>query len=276
MTKLKSWFVAFSFSCIAIGGSAGELLHKGPSPQSYRQEKPPTGVQEVHYPAAPGQLMAWFAMPIKPERRPVPLLVYAHGGFAFGADDFAATEPFRSAGFAVLTPTFRGENGNPGYFELMGGEVDDLLAAIEWGRQQAGVDSERVYVFGHSVGGNLSGLVALQDSAKLRLAGAASGAYPEQIFEAWQRIVPFDAKKPLEKQRRLYPGQLSALSVPFFLYLGTGEESTPQIEPWIKSRAKSAKQPFRIQLVPGDHEGMLANAAQAFSEVIRRDAFSAK
>ena len=102
------------------------LIRKGPSPQPYKLSSPPVGVEEVTYPSGSLSLKAWVAYPTGASRNgKVPGVVFFHGGFAFGAGDFEDARPFLDAGFAVMTPMLRGEDGNPGNFEMLLGEVAD-------------------------------------------------------------------------------------------------------------------------------------------------------
>src|SRR5690606_37405015 len=99
----------------------------------FHEYTPPPGVSRVAYPSGELELAAWYAVPLGASSgRSAPALVYFHGDFAFGPDDFEAVRPFLEAGYVVMTPTLRGENGNPGDFELLWGEIDDARAAIEW------------------------------------------------------------------------------------------------------------------------------------------------
>lgn len=270
-----SLLLAALLAAASAGASDSVLLRKGPSPQRYVHDTPPAGVREVRYPAAPGSLMAWFAMPKNTGPHGVPLLVYFHGGFSFGADDFEVVHPLVDAGFAVMTPSLRGENGNPGYFELLGGEVDDALAAIEWARKQPGVDSSRVYVFGHSIGGGIRGLVAEHPEAHLRLAGGAAGLYTQKTFDAWQAYAPFDINNQDERKRRLYLPGIGQMQVPFYLYMGTEDGYSQASVNWIKTQTAADKFPFQVAPIPGDHQGMLPGAASAFAKVIEADAQAA-
>src|SRR4051794_19449825 len=105
-----------------------KLIRKGPSPQEYQSEAPPRGVRVGEYASGPLMLKAWVsADPHDGKKHPA--VVYVHGGFAFGADDWDDTAAYRDAGFVVVTPILRGENGNPGHFEFFYGEVDDVIAA---------------------------------------------------------------------------------------------------------------------------------------------------
>ncbi len=57
----------------------------------------------------------------------------------------------------------RGENGNPGNYELFLTEVGDAKAAVRWLARQPFVDAKRVYTFGHSTGGAISALLSLRE-----------------------------------------------------------------------------------------------------------------
>ena len=85
----------------------------------------------MYYTSDGRKLKGWLFRPAPAAGGNPPVLVYFHGGFAFGADDFEACKPFADAGFVVFTPMLRGENGNPGDFEMYMGEVDDARAAAE-------------------------------------------------------------------------------------------------------------------------------------------------
>src|SRR5262249_44512173 len=106
------------------------------------------GITRTEYESAGRKLKAWVHSP--KGSGPRPALVYLHGGFAFGNDDMEECQPFVAAGFVVMCPSFRGENGNAGNFEMMFGEVDDAAAAVRWLAAQKTVDPKRIYVFGHS------------------------------------------------------------------------------------------------------------------------------
>ena len=71
----------------------------------------------------------------------LPKVLYLHSRFAFGEDDWEQTEPLRKAGFLVLVPMLRGENGLKGSFTLFCDEVGDCLAAADALALQALLDS---------------------------------------------------------------------------------------------------------------------------------------
>jgi dipeptidyl aminopeptidase/acylaminoacyl peptidase len=174
-----------------------KLVRKGPSPQRALPVKPPTGVTEIEYPSGELRLKAWVNRP-KDEKSKYPAILFLHGGFAFGAGDWDQTKPYRDAGFVVLAPMLRGENGQAGAFSYFYDEVDDVLAAAEYLSKQPYVDANRLFVAGHSVGGTMTLLAALA-SNRFRAAASFDGApYWGPFTEA--KDLPFDKSDPREIQ----------------------------------------------------------------------------
>ena len=153
------------------------LKTRGPAPQDWHNEKTPTGVTEVSYRSGELTLKAWLVMPQHATAEKLPAVVYFHGGFAFGFSELNDCLPFLDSGFAVMTPTLRGENGNPGSFELFYGEVDDAEAAVRFLAAKPRIDSKRIYTFGHSVGGGISALLSLRPEIPVRKGGSSGGLY---------------------------------------------------------------------------------------------------
>ena len=92
------------------------------------------------------------------------------GGWGNGIDDFPFCYPqwdndqtgsaFWQSGVLTMYPSFRGGNGNPGYYEALFGEVDDIAAAYEYAASLPYVDPDRIYLGGHSTGATRALLAA--------------------------------------------------------------------------------------------------------------------
>jgi hypothetical protein len=67
-----------------------KLLRQGPSPQPWSPVKPPAGVTEVEYPSGDLRLRAWVNRHMEVNRKH-PAVLFLHGGFAFGLDDWAVS-----------------------------------------------------------------------------------------------------------------------------------------------------------------------------------------
>ena len=249
---------------------ATHLLVHGPAPQAYEVEQPPPGVERVTYESAGRQLWGWLAMP-EGAGAAVPGIVYAHGGFAFGASDFNDARAFLDAGFAVFTPTLRGENGNPGNFEFFYGEVDDLAAAVRSLAAQLGVRGDRVYAFGHSVGGALAALLALFPDVPLRASGSASGIWLPESFPSWRKSrIRFPLSDPLESELRTMLPHMDELERPHLAYMGDQEWPTSYASA-VTDQAIQVGAPLRVVTVRGDHFTALRPAIAHFIEFIRQD-----
>jgi pimeloyl-ACP methyl ester carboxylesterase len=131
----------------------------------------------VRYPSPAGKLAAYLS-PDPGDGKKHPAVVYAHGGFggingmAFGREPFV---PFREAGFVLFCPSWRGENDNPGKYEMFFGEVDDAVASLEYLAKVPYVDPARIYMVGHSTGGTIT-LLTAESSPRLRAAFSFGGA----------------------------------------------------------------------------------------------------
>jgi len=121
----------------------------------------PKGVREVRYlSSADGtEQPALFFAPHA--GKPVPLLVGLH---TWSYDYLEASgAPYAKwcldRGWAFVYPNFRGPNTRP---EAAGSElvVKDILSAVEYARNQANVDPQRIYLVGASGGGHAALLMA--------------------------------------------------------------------------------------------------------------------
>jgi dienelactone hydrolase len=117
-------------------------------------------VHEVTYtcPADGTAQPMFFCSPVGQKR--VPLLVGLHTwSMSYQARDAAYETWCVAKGWAFVYPNFRGPNDRP---EAMGSDlvVQDILAAVEYAKQHAPVDPDRVYLIGGSGGGHAALLMA--------------------------------------------------------------------------------------------------------------------
>jgi dipeptidyl aminopeptidase/acylaminoacyl peptidase len=218
-----------------------KLTRKGPSPQKGSVSKVPAGVSEIEYVSGALRLRAWVNRPktADPKR---PAVLFLHGGFAFEApDDWEVSQSYRDAGFIVLTPMLRGENGQPGAFSFYYDEVDDVLAAAEYLRKQPYVDGDRLYLAGPSAGGTLALLTAM--TSKHFRAAASFSAMPDQVLfckhaKGAARDVPTDITNLKELEVRSPLAYAASLKCPTRIYYGSKE---PYLTATSKRTAEVAK-----------------------------------
>jgi dipeptidyl aminopeptidase/acylaminoacyl peptidase len=74
----------------------------------------PAGITAIEFPSGNLLLKAWINPPTNVRKRKLSAVVFLHGGFAFGKEDWDMAQPYRDAGFITLAPMLRVENGQAG------------------------------------------------------------------------------------------------------------------------------------------------------------------
>jgi dipeptidyl aminopeptidase/acylaminoacyl peptidase len=228
------------------------LVVRGPAPQPHGMPSAPRGAREIDYPSGDLRLRAWIGLPARaPERAPV--VLFLHGGFAFSEEDYEMARPFLDAGYAVVMPSVRGENGQAGAFSMFFDEVGDVLAVTDYVRSQSWADPQRIYVAGHSAGGTLTMLAALA-SPHYRAVAPFSGS-PDQLLLAkgLPRIVPFDRKIPAEYEIRSPLCYATSFKTPARLLMGRQEEFYRTSTRLLATLARNAGKDVAAVEVAGDH-----------------------
>jgi len=139
--------------------------------------EPPGGADVVDYiPRPPGGTLKAYQSHEPNDGQRHPAVVWAHAGFK-GIDraEWDKSAAFRKQGFIVFAPTYRGEHANRGNFEMFFGEVDDLLAAVDYVARLPFVDASHIYLVGHEEGGTLALLAAATGTEKVRTVFAIGG-----------------------------------------------------------------------------------------------------
>jgi Glycogen recognition site of AMP-activated protein kinase/Prolyl oligopeptidase family len=200
------------------------LTHQGPSPQrDVIALTAPDYVDVVAYSSGALRLKAWLSGDRQAQER-LPAVLFLHGGFEFGAADWDMAVPYWEAGFVVMAPMLRGENGQAGTFSFLYDEVDDVLAAVEYLRKLPSVDSAHIYLAGHSAGGTLTQLAVLA-SGRFRAAASFDGSPDQQLLYRGSatkpgnhREVVFDPADLRELQVRSPLAYVYSLKSPIRLY----------------------------------------------------------
>lgn len=138
--------------------------------------EPPDNFDLISYPSKVGDLAAYVSSD-PGDGQKHPLIIWIVGGWGNGIDDFPWVYPqwdddqtgsaFWQAGVLTMYPSFRGGCGNPGYYETLFGEIDDIVSAYEYAASLPYVDPERIYLGGHSTGATRA-LLAAEYTDKFR------------------------------------------------------------------------------------------------------------
>jgi uncharacterized protein (TIGR02145 family) len=244
-----------------------KLIRRGPAPGSQSQPTPPAGIETITYASGDLSLRAWLSAPDAARTRPAPALVFFHGGSEQSAFFVEQAQAFRDAGFVVLFPMLRGENGNPGLWESLVGEIDDAAAAVRWIAAQPFVDPSRIYTYGHSTGAAVSLLLALRDDVPVRLGGSSAGLYTADSLKNWTNA-PFDVTDERERRMRTPIEFIQTISQRHVTFVGRDEYSAERVAEF---RRLSAGSKLEIREVDGDHMGCLGPALAQFLRIVISD-----
>ena len=249
-----------------------KLLKKGPAPKAFSPQKVPDGVRQITYPSGSLRLKAWVKVPATRGKTKLPAVVYFHSEFAFKANQFSACQPFLNAGFIVMTPMLRGENGNLGDCEMFLGEVDDAMAAVNWLAELAIVDRSRIYTFGHSAGGVVSAMLSLRRDVPIRHGGSSGGLYGPALFGLIRDRVPFDLTNPVEREMRVLPPNVRWMHRKHYAFIGTEDGGVASGVNMAKQKLSRADNP-QLEIIhhPGKHSSALAPAIQKYLEIIKKE-----
>ena len=231
-----------------------KLLQQGPAPAAGVPLAAPAGAIQVDYSTNP-LLKAWLGpVPDKPGTdHKQPAVLFLHGGFAIGDDDWAMAEPYRAAGFIVMMPVLRGENGQPGAYSMFYNEVKDALTAAEYLAHLPYVDPGHIYVAGHSVGGTLA-LLSAMTSNRFHAAASFSGSPDQMLWSKNQpQVIPFDPADKREFQMRSPIAFATSFKCPTRLFYGDKEAWCDALSQRTAALARQKKLDVVAVKVPGDH-----------------------
>ena len=180
-------------------------------------EPPSDAVRLVHYKSSAAELAAYVTRAPDDGKRH-PALIWLGGGGCntigpFWSDSGEVEHPE----LVTMIPSLRGGNDNPGFEEDYFGEVDDVLAAAEFLRQQTYVDPDRIYLGGHSTGGTLA-LLTAECSTAFR--ATFSFGPVNDVIAYGPQALHFDPTDPKEYQLRAPGRWLHSARNPVFVLEG--------------------------------------------------------
>lgn len=235
-----------------------------------------SGLEMTRFRSPAGELLAYVSRaPADGARHPA--ILWLHPGYDGVGDDCAhdTLAPYVRAGFVTMCPSWRGESGNPGRFELFHGELDDARAALSHLRGLPYVDPDRVYVLGHSTGGTLALLLATSTDG-LRAVISIGGA--PDVF-AWSEpaddtpgFPPYDHARHDESYVRSPLYFFGDLRAPTFYVEGADDAIPGDILGAMDTAASTTPHLFLGVLVPGrNHFDVVEPTLSAFLPALVED-----
>ncbi|OWV76265.1 aminopeptidase [Rhizobium sp. R634] len=236
-----------------------KLLKKGPAPDKYEPLNAPADADKIFYRSGYGgelELAAWVSK-YKREHTAKPAVLFLHGGNAMGIGHWQLMKPYMDAGYVVMMPSLRGENGQMGNFSGFYDEVDDVLAATERLAHLPGVDSQRLFIAGHSIGGTLTMLTAMS-THKFRAAAPISGnPNAFRFFSRYPQDIRFDDSNAHEFEVRSALCYAHSFKCPVRVVHGTEESHFNDRADLLARRARAAGTHIETDTVTGNHTSAL-------------------
>lgn len=243
-----------------------ELVKQVKSPQEFDSLESDEDVILTEYPSGNLRLKALLSRANIDSSKRKGVLVFLHGGFALGIEDVWDCDAFTDAGYIVFAPSYRGENGNDGNFELLCGEVDDAKAAIKWISKQPFVDSTQIFVFGHSIGGGISAMLSLEKDVPINICGSSGGLYNKEFY-GWEDIIPFNARNAKEGKMRVLLENVPSMLRNHYAYIGKEDEGFVASISILRKIKQNRK--LKFVAVEGDHFSSLEPAINHFIALMK-------
>jgi dipeptidyl aminopeptidase/acylaminoacyl peptidase len=216
------------------------------------------------------KIHSWY-IPAVQAKEPYPAVIYSHGGpWGQTSDSWYHSvfmHPFSQVGYAALGPNFRGSTGYGSEFQFLdigdpgGGDLEDMVHAANWLKEQPEVDGSKIAIMGGSYGGYMT-LMALTKKPDVFVTGISlvpvvdwlemykSSDFWFQLFERTLLGGP-----PRKKTKELYIDRspsthVENIKVPIMIMAGKADSRCPwpPIEKFI-NKLKDMNHPHELAIV---------------------------
>ncbi len=132
--------------------------------------------ERVYYPSSGGLTVSGLLFRPSEGNGPWPTIIVDHPGFGTAGDFTDVALGIRDHGYLVFNPDYRGSGMSEGSHEGAKGEVDDVIAAIDYLEDQGVIADGRIGIYGQSHGAAISVLAAERDP-RIKAVVAEAGFY---------------------------------------------------------------------------------------------------
>jgi acetyl esterase/lipase len=240
-------------------------------------QPPDKTLKIIKYPAPSGELSAYLTSD-PGDGKKHPAIIWITGGDCNSIGDVwsraprendQTAAPYRQAGIVMMYPSLRGGNDNPGVKEGFLGEVDDVLAAVDYLQKQPYVDPARTYLGGHSSGGTMVLLVA-ECSDRFRAVFSFGPTNDVSGYAGYPGLLPFDVDNPSEIRMRSPGYWLESIQSPVWVMEGVERTSNIKALRTMSSASTSPKAHF-IEVRGVNHFSILAPTNEVIAKKILTD-----
>jgi dipeptidyl aminopeptidase/acylaminoacyl peptidase/uncharacterized protein YceK len=132
--------------------------------------------ERVYYESSGGLTVSGLLFRPAEGSGPWPTIIVNHAGFGTAGDFSDVALGIRDRGYLVFNPDFRGSGMSQGSHEGAKGEVDDVIAAIDYLESEGLIADGRIGMYGQSHGAAVSVLAAERDP-RIKAVVAEAGFY---------------------------------------------------------------------------------------------------
>jgi len=224
----------------------------------------------IKYNSSVGKLSAYITKDPKDGQKH-PAIVWITGGDNNSIGDVWSKMPryndqsvsaFSKAGIVMMFPSQRGGNDNPGKREGFYGEVDDVLQATKYLKSMPYVDTNSIYLGGHSTGGTLVMLVGASSDIYQGIISLGPVAYADQYGGSYIYCDPLD-KKEVCLRSPIY--WLNDINTPMYVIEGESGNSG-SIELMAQENRNNKVKFFKV--MGHDHFSVIAPIVEKLAEQI--------
>lgn len=211
------------------------------------------------------KIHGWWILATEPT---APVLLYFHGNGSNNGDLSDLASIFYQLGVSVLLIDYRGYGQSSPIFPNEARAYEDAEAAWQYLTQKRQIEPERIFVYGHSLGGAIAIELATKhpEMAGLIVEGTFTSMKDMAQFMPLLKIFPLDL---LITQRFDSIDKIRTLQVPILILHGTADRTIPVS--MAKELFASAPQPKQLEIIPlANHNNLPEVGDRQYSTVLKK------